>query len=64
MYFVNIIRYTFSILEIYNLTSFFRVEILIQIHIYIYNLLLQSELCEREAWKVDRYSTTMCREFS
>lgn len=35
MYFVNIIRYTFSILEIYNLTSFFRVEILIQIHIYI-----------------------------
>lgn len=36
MYFVNIIRYTFSILEFYNLTSFFRVEILIQIHIYIY----------------------------
>lgn len=36
MYFVNIICYMFfSILEIYNLTSFFRVEILIQIHIYI-----------------------------
>lgn len=35
MYFVSI-GYTFSILEIYNLTSFFRVEILIQIHIYIY----------------------------
>lgn len=34
MYFVNI-GYTFSILEIYNVTSFFRVEILIQIHIYI-----------------------------